>query len=48
MYAEAIPLTGPDIGQIAMPTEPGHLRQVDARLVAVVVEQTEFDPFSHL
>jgi hypothetical protein len=44
VHAVAIALARSDPGQVAVPAERGHLRQRDAPLLAVLVEQTELDP----
>src|SRR5579872_5570020 len=41
--AKTVALAGRDVRQIAVPNEAGHLRQIDARLIAFFIEQTELD-----
>ena len=45
MHAIAVALAGPDVGKVAVPAVAVHLRQVDVRLAALVVEQAQLDPF---
>jgi hypothetical protein len=44
----AVSLTGPDLGHIYMPQERGAVPDVNAPLVAVVIEQAQLDSLSVL
>src|SRR6267142_1532513 len=44
----AVPLPGPHVGTVPVPDEPGALREVEAALVAALVEEAELDSRRHL
>lgn len=41
IHAEPVALAGADVGQVPMPAEGGYLRQLKARLMAVIIEQAQ-------
>ena len=43
VHAKSVALTGADVGNVPMPDESGHLRQIDAVLFAVAVEKAKLD-----
>jgi hypothetical protein len=43
VHPEAVALPRPDLGKVAVPAERGALRQIDARLDAVLVEAAQLD-----
>src|SRR3954452_6792782 len=43
VYAKSVSLAGTDVRDVAVPDESRHLRQIDARLLAVVIEKAKLD-----
>src|SRR3954452_5738470 len=48
VYAKSVSLTGTDVRDVAVPDESSHLRQMDASLLAVVIEKAKLDARGHL
>jgi hypothetical protein len=43
MNPKAVTLTRNDVGQVTVPAQARHLREIATRLVSLFIEQTEFD-----